>query len=59
MHRVTRMFDTVIFAGGGNRSFWQAGFWHEVAHLLPPPQRILSVSAGAYVAAGVFSGRMQ
>lgn len=53
------MFETVIFAGGGNRSFWQAGFWHEAGRQLPVPKRVLAVSAGAYVAAGVFSGRMQ
>lgn len=54
------MFDTVVFSGGGNRSFWQAGFWQHLAgHLPTMPKRVLSVSAGAYVAAGVFSGRMQ
>ena len=24
------MFDQVVFAGGGNRCWWQAGFWDVV-----------------------------
>lgn len=46
------MFDTVVFCGGGNRCFWQAGFWEVVvAETGCMPKRVLAVSAGAYVAA--------
>jgi len=51
------MVDTVIFCGGGNRSFWQAGFWSAVSQRRAlAPRRVLAVSAGAFVAAGLFSG---
>ena len=44
-------FETVIFAGGGNRCFWQAGFWRAVEGAFErPPKRLLGVSAGAMVA---------
>ena len=31
---LTRMFDAVAFAGGGNRCYWQGGFWEAAAPLL-------------------------
>lgn len=44
-------FETVIFAGGGNRCFWQSGFWLALEGALErPPARLLGVSAGAMVA---------
>ncbi len=46
-------FDTIVFAGGGNRCFWQAGFWRALEPALErPPARLLGVSAGAIVACG-------
>lgn len=53
-------YRAVVFAGGGNRCVWQAGFWEEVAPVLPlRPQVLTAVSAGAYMAAMVISGRTQ
>ena len=50
-------FDTVIFAGGGSRCFWQAGFWERVRPaLVRPPERLLGVSAGAMVAVASSAG---
>jgi predicted acylesterase/phospholipase RssA len=45
------MFDAVAFAGGGNRCYWQGGFWEAAAPLLGlKPPRIVGVSAGAWSA---------
>lgn len=53
-------FKAVVFAGGGNRCVWQAGFWEEVAPALPlKPEVVATVSAGAYMAAMVLAGRTQ
>lgn len=50
-------FDTIVFAGGGTRCFWQAGFWTALEPALErPPQRLLGVSAGAIVACGSQGG---
>ncbi|WP_414471793.1 patatin-like phospholipase family protein [Microvirga sp. M2] len=45
------MFDAVAFAGGGNRCYWQGGFWEAAAPLLGlDPTMIVGVSAGAWSA---------
>ncbi|HEV2558056.1 MAG TPA: patatin-like phospholipase family protein [Microvirga sp.] len=45
------MFDAVAFAGGGNRCYWQAGFYEAAAPLLGlKPRLIVGVSAGAWSA---------
>lgn len=45
------MFDAVAFAGGGNRCYWQGGFWEAAAPLLDlRPGMIVGVSAGAWSA---------
>lgn len=45
------MFDAVTFAGGGNRCYWQGGFWDAAAGLLGlSPRLIVGVSAGAWSA---------
>lgn len=45
------MFDAVAFAGGGNRCYWQGGFWEAAAPLLGlDPAMIVGVSAGAWSA---------
>lgn len=50
-------FNNVVFAGGGNRCFWQAGFWQAIQHTLEkPPEHIASVSAGSAISCGLFSG---
>src|SRR5262245_16480228 len=51
-------FANVVFAGGGNRCFWQAGFWTEAASRLElAPDRVAAVSAGAAIACVLFAGR--
>src|SRR5690242_15466872 len=45
------MFDAVAFAGGGNRCYWQGGFWEAAAPLLGlRPSMVVGVSAGAWSA---------
>lgn len=45
------MFDAVAFAGGGNRCYWQGGFWEAAAPLLGlKPDLVVGVSAGAWSA---------
>ncbi|HYD63363.1 MAG TPA: patatin-like phospholipase family protein [Noviherbaspirillum sp.] len=42
------MFDQVVFAGGGGRCTWQAGFWKAVsAEMELQPRVVSAVSAGA------------
>lgn len=51
-----RHFDNLVFAGGGNRCFWQAGFWSVAAETIQArPTRIAAVSAGAAVSCALFS----
>lgn len=50
-------FENVVFSGGGNRCFWQAGFWSVAASALDlRPSRVVSVSAGSAIACALFSG---
>jgi pimeloyl-ACP methyl ester carboxylesterase len=45
------MFEAIAFAGGGNRCYWQGGFFEAVAPALGlNPERIIGVSAGAWAA---------
>jgi predicted acylesterase/phospholipase RssA len=45
------MFDAVAFAGGGNRCYWQGGFWEAAAPRLNlKPEVVIGVSAGAWSA---------
>lgn len=45
------MFDAIAFAGGGNRCYWQGGFWEAAAPLLDlRPKLVVGVSAGAWSA---------
>jgi predicted acylesterase/phospholipase RssA len=45
------MFEQVVFAGGGHRCWWQAGFWDAASGALAlRPQLIAGVSAGAATA---------
>lgn len=53
-------YQSVVFAGGGNRCVWQVGFWETVAPELGlKPRVVAAVSAGAFMAAMLFSGRMR
>ena len=50
-------FDQVVLAGGGNRCWWQAGFWNALNEVIPQhPSKIVAVSAGAATAC-LFSAR--
>jgi predicted acylesterase/phospholipase RssA len=50
-------YENVVFAGGGNRCFWQAGFWSVAAPALRlEPARVSAVSAGSAIACALFSG---
>ena len=44
-------FDAVAFAGGGNRCYWQGGFWDAFTARHPQsPKQVVAVSAGAFQA---------
>ncbi len=45
------MFDGIAFAGGGNRCYWQGGFYEAVADRIGlAPGVVVGASAGAYAA---------
>jgi len=49
-------FHSIVFAGGGVRSFWQIGFYESIkSHLKELPKEISAVSAGSAMAAMIFS----
>jgi hypothetical protein len=55
--RTMQTYESVVFAGGGNRCLWQAGFYRTVANTLDlEPARAAAASAGAAVAAVLFAG---
>lgn len=50
-------FDNIVFAGGGNRCLWQAGFWSVAARAFDlKPSSVASVSAGSAIACALFAG---
>ncbi|MEZ5738934.1 MAG: patatin-like phospholipase family protein [Burkholderiaceae bacterium] len=50
------MFQKVVFAGGGHRCWWQAGWWEVVSGEAPlAPTCIAAVSAGAATACMLFA----
>lgn len=50
-------FEAIAFAGGGNRCYWQGGFWETFTALHPQaPRFVVGVSAGAYQAAIALAG---
>jgi predicted acylesterase/phospholipase RssA len=50
------MFEQVVFAGGGNRCWWQAGFWDVVAPAIElRPRVIVGASAGSATACLLFA----
>lgn len=56
----TTRFDTAIFAGGGCRCFWQAGFWKEAAPALGlAPRFVGATSAGAAFACAIFGDAIE
>jgi predicted acylesterase/phospholipase RssA len=55
-----RSWRAVVFAGGGCRCFWQAGFWSEAAPALGLAPRVAAAtSAGAAFACAVFAGALE
>jgi predicted acylesterase/phospholipase RssA len=52
-----RPFEAVVFAGGGCRCFWQAGFWSVAAPSFDLAPRVVgAVSAGAAIACAALGG---
>jgi len=52
-----RAFDAAVFAGGGCRCFWQAGFWATASPALERgPTVVAAVSAGAAFACAALGG---
>ncbi len=53
-------YQSVVFAGGGSRCFWQAGFWRALEPVLSaPPKVVAAASAGASTACHVFAGQAE
>jgi len=53
-------YKGAVFAGGGSRCFWQAGFWRSAAPALGlAPSAVAAVSAGASTACHIFSGEIE
>ena len=51
------MFDAVCFAGGGNRCYWQGGFWEAAQDALGlAPGLVTGVSGGAWAASYSLAG---
>lgn len=45
------MYAGISFPGGGNRCYWQGGFWESIAPALAlKPERVVGVSGGAFAA---------
>src|SRR5438046_8954757 len=54
---VVPTFDSGVFAGGGSRCVWQAGFYRTVGEAFNlAPTCVAAASAGAAVAAVLFAG---
>jgi predicted acylesterase/phospholipase RssA len=51
-------YNAVVFAGGGSRCFWQAGFWQALEpRLSASPKAVAAASGGASTACHVLAGR--
>jgi len=51
------MFDAVCFAGGGNRCYWQGGFWEAAREALAlEPRLVTGVNNGAWAACYSLAG---
>lgn len=51
------MFAGLSFPGGGNRCYWQGGFWEIIAPALSlRPERVVGVSGGAFAASYALLG---
>ncbi|MFM2274181.1 MAG: hypothetical protein RL211_53, partial [Pseudomonadota bacterium] len=57
---LARTFHTVVFAGGGNRCWWQAGAVERLCEQANwQAKRLIGVSAGAGIATAFATGRLQ
>lgn len=57
---LSRRFHNIVFAGGGNRCWWQAGVVETLSqHACWQARRLVGVSAGAGVATAFVTGRIQ
>ncbi len=53
-------YECIVFSGGGNRCFWQAGFWSVAAtELNLIPSAVAAVSAGSAIACALFAGTFE
>lgn len=56
---LNRRYKNIVFAGGGNRCWWQAGMVEQLSrHRCWQAERFVGVSAGASVAAAFATGRI-
>jgi predicted acylesterase/phospholipase RssA len=57
---LSRSFHNIVFAGGGNRCWWQAGLVEALSqHACWQAKRLVGVSAGAGIATAFATGRIQ
>ncbi|MBV8634788.1 MAG: patatin-like phospholipase family protein [Burkholderiaceae bacterium] len=57
---LSRSFTHVVFAGGGNRCWWQAGLIEQLSqHPCWQARRLIGASAGAGIATAFSTGRLQ
>lgn len=55
-----RTYQYIVFAGGGNRCWWQGGMVQALrAHACWAPERFVGTSAGASIATAVATGHLQ
>lgn len=55
---MTLNYSSIVFAGGGTRCLWQAGFYETISQELAVSE-VAAVSAGAFFSCLVLSGRME
>lgn len=54
------LFDSVVFAGGGHRCWWQLGWWQVVAEQIDlQPTQVAGVSAGAATACLLYASNAE
>jgi len=57
---LSRSFTHIVFAGGGNRCWWQAGLIEQLSqHPCWQARRLIGASAGAGIATAFSTGRLQ
>lgn len=57
---LSRSYENIVFAGGGNRCWWQAGLAETLSrHVCWQAKRLIGASAGAGIATAFATGRIQ